>query len=99
MNAPQLVGGGEFVESLQPEMLEEKLCGAVEPGPAGGIGFAANLDQFAFYERLHDAIDGDATDLLDLRAGDRLPVGDDSQRLECRMGELGRTRLGTNEHL
>ena len=60
MNASQLVGGGEFVQPLQPEVLEEKLRGAVEPWPAGGIGFAANLDQFAFYERLNNAIDGDA---------------------------------------
>ena len=82
VNAPQLVGGGEFVQSLQPEMLEEKLRGAVEPGPAGGVGFAANLDQFALDERLHDTIDGDATNLLDFRAGDRLPVGDDGEGLQ-----------------
>ena len=82
MNAPQLVGGGEFVQPLQPEVLEEKLRGAVEPWPAGGLGLAANFDEFALDERLHDAIDGDATNLLDFRAGNRLAVGDDGESLQ-----------------
>ena len=85
LDAPQFVGGGEFLQSLQAEMLEEKQGGAVEAGSAGGVGLAAHLDQLALDEGLHDAVDGDAANLLHLRAGDRLAVGDDGQGLERRV--------------
>ena len=45
---------------------------------------AVVLDQSAFQERLERAVTGGAANQLDAGAGNRLPVGNDGQHLECR---------------
>ena len=80
-------------------MLEEKLGGAVQLGPARGFGLTLDFNQLALHQRGDHAIDCHAANLFHLGTGDRLPVGHDSQRLKCRLGQLGRTRLGPDEYL
>ena len=54
------------------------------------------LDQSALEQGLHHAIHGHAANLLDLRPRDGLAVGDDGQRLQCRLGKP--RRPGTVAH-
>ncbi len=80
-------------------MLEEKLGGAVQLGPARGFGLTLDFNQLALHQRGDHAIDCHAANLFHLGTGDRLPVGHDSERLKCRLGQFGRTRLGPDEYL
>lgn len=47
------------------------------------------LDQLSLQQSLHDAVNGDAANLLGLCAGKRLAVGDDGQSFQGGLGEFG----------
>ena len=102
----ELAQRGQRVEILQGEELEELAGGAVEDRPAHLFLLPDDLDQPAIEQRLEHRARVDAANVLDLRPRDRLPVGDDRQRLDRRAGEplglhleeaphvLGRARRG-----
>jgi hypothetical protein len=75
-------------------VLQEAARRAVEQRPAEPLAPADDLDHLPLLQRLEHAARADATDLLDLRPPDRLPVRDDRQRLERGGGEAGGVRHG-----
>src|SRR5581483_8972501 len=81
------------------EIFQKDWRGAVGHGPADDFRAAHLFHQATLQERLHDAIDGDAADLLDLGAGDRLPIRNDGQRFQGRLRESWWTRLMADEGL
>ena len=56
-------------------------------GRPSPLAAADDVDQAALVQRLEHAAHRDAADLLDLGAADRLPIGDDRERLERRGAE------------
>jgi hypothetical protein len=66
------------------ELLEEGRRRAVEERAPEPLAPTDHVDQPALEQRLEHAAHGHAADLLDLRAPDRLAVGDDGERLERR---------------
>src|SRR5688500_1232392 len=97
----ELVGPRQLLEVSQRELLEEDRGRAVEQRPADSLAAPDDVDEPALVDRLENAADGDAADLLDLGAADRLPVGDDRQRLERGRRETLRARreLGALDRL
>ena len=81
---------GQLVDRLQPEQLEEQRRRAVQHGAE--LRAAGLLDQAALDQRRRGRLRRDAADAGDLRAGDRLQVGDDRERLGLRGREPGRAR-------
>ena len=70
------------LERVQPEELEEEVGRAVQDGAE--LRAPRLLDEAALLERRRRRLGGDAADARDLRARDRLQVGDDRQRLGLR---------------
>src|SRR4051794_21276767 len=83
----ELLGLREVLDAAQAEGLQELLGGAVKDGPAQRIVAAGDADEALFHEEPQRLGAVDAADRLDLGAHDRLPVGDDGQRLARRRGE------------
>src|SRR5688500_8797756 len=79
----ELVGPRQLLEMAESELLEEDRRRAVQKWAANAFGATGDLDQAAVMERLEHTANRDAPDLLDLCAPDRLPIGDECQRLEC----------------
>ena len=80
---------GEFVQALEPEVIEEHLGGAEQGRLAGDVAVADDADPLALLERLDDvAVHRDAADLLDLAARDRLAIGDQRERFQRGAGVL-----------
>src|SRR3990172_5367478 len=90
----EFLGRGEIRNILETEVFQERPRGAVEKRPAYLSLTPEDPDEPPFHEGFQDGIHQHAPDRLDLGFGDRLPVGDDGQRLERRPGQPGRSRLG-----
>ena len=74
---------GRSRTSVQPEMVEEFVGGAVGDRTAGRAAAAAHAHPFGLHQRVERALGGlDAADVLDLGARHRLVVGDDRQHFE-----------------
>src|ERR1700744_1500603 len=72
-----------MADALQPELDQECLRGAISHRTARRTLAATNLDPADLHERVDGSLgQGDATDVLDLGARDRLVVGNDGQSLE-----------------
>src|SRR5207253_7965756 len=89
---PQFFDIGQFLQIAQTEVIEKKLRGLVQQRPSRNFRSTANFDEPAFHQCLQNPIDGDAADGLDIRAGDRLAIGDDGERFECGRGQARRFR-------
>src|SRR4051794_26083514 len=74
------------------EMLEEYRCRAVHQRPAESLAAPDDVDEPALMQRFEHTANSDAANLLDLSTTDRLTIGDDGKRLECRRRESLRTR-------
>src|SRR3954454_8528282 len=74
------------------EMLEKDGRGAVHQRTAEAFAAPDDVDETTLVQRLEHAANADATNLLDLGAADRLPIGDDRQRLERGGGKPLRSR-------
>src|SRR5436853_534100 len=81
--------GTQVLETVEPEVDQELPGGAIEERLAHHLLAAGDAHHAALQECLHHARGTDAAQLLDLGAGDGLPVGDDGQRLQRRHGQLG----------
>lgn len=71
--------GGEFIEALEVEGVEELLGGAVEDRASGGVAATDFADEALFDELAEAIFATDAADLLDFGDGHRLFVSDDSE--------------------
>ncbi len=81
----QLCKGRQVVQLLQAEIVQEVAGGAEQFRLAGHVAMTDDADPVAFVKGLDDVrIHGDAADLFDFAAGDRLSIGDERQRLEQR---------------
>ncbi len=98
-DAAQFIGGGQVLEAPEAEVFQESVGGPVGDGPADDFGATDLRDQSALQQRLHHAVDRDAADLFDLRAGDRLAVSDDRQSFQRREGETRGAALVPDEGL
>src|SRR5688572_1853315 len=78
----QLVRAWELLEMPQRELLEEQGRRSVHQWTAHPLPTSGDVDQRPLLQRLEDRAAVHAADFLDLGAPDRLPVGDDGQRLE-----------------
>src|SRR5579864_5197759 len=76
------LGPRQRIEAAEAELLQELRRGAEERGPPDGRGAANLLRQPVLDQAGERAVAVDAADELDLRARDRLAIGDDGQRLE-----------------
>ena len=85
-----LLQGRQMTEVFEIEELQELRRGAVEKRPARNIFARHGADQVALQQRADDAVDIDAANRFDLRAGNRLAVGDDRQGFERRPAHSGR---------
>jgi len=81
----------------QRKLLEESRSRSVKERSAQSLTTPHDIDESALVKRLEYRPGANASDLLDLRATNRLPVRDDGERLECRRRKtLGpRGQLGT----
>ena len=70
-------------------MLHEKLRGLVKEWAACDFGAAGDANEVSVEQRLHHAIDRDATHGLDVGAGDGLAVGDDGEGFHRRGAQAG----------
>src|SRR5579884_1981507 len=82
----------QLVDRAQAEQPQEQLAGAVQHRPE--LGAAAFLDHPALEQRRGCGLGVDAADPRDLRARDRLQVGNDRERLRLSGVERRRPRLG-----
>src|SRR6185369_9814267 len=80
----ELVGARQLLEMSKREMLEEHRCRAVQQGTPESLTAANDVDEPTLVQRLEHATHGDAANLFDLRAADRLAIRDDGERLERR---------------
>lgn len=84
----ELAQRGQRVQVAQREELEELAGGAVQNRPADLFLLPDDSDQPAIEQGLEYRARIDAANVLELLwAGDRLPVGDDRQRLDGGAGE------------
>src|SRR4051794_5636443 len=83
---------GQLVEPAQAEELLEQRGGAVEH--RAELRAPGLLDDPALEQRRHRRLRGHAADPRDLRARDRLEVGDDREALGLRLRERRRARPG-----
>src|SRR5438552_17419155 len=72
----------QVVEALQAEAFEELPCRPVQDGATGGLFATALLDESPRRERIEGLVAIHPADRLDLRAGDRLAVGDHRESLQ-----------------
>jgi len=90
ISAPCCAGvsiNGNWSSEARPRSVEELARRRKERGAADGFAMADHLDPVAVFELLQDQrVDRDAPDVLHVAPRDRLPVGDDRQRLEDRAG-------------
>ncbi len=82
VNPTEFLGVGKLVEIPQAKMIHEILCRFVKKRTARNFGAAGNLDESAIEQRLHDAIDGNASNGFNVGACDGLAVGNDCERFE-----------------
>jgi hypothetical protein len=90
----ELVQARQVADAFQPELDQEGLGGAVGDRAARGALAATDLDP----ADLHQDVDGarghgDTANVLDLRPGDRLMVGDDGQGFDGGLGQALLFRL------
>lgn len=90
-DAAKFGSGGQFVQRFEAEVFKEAIRGSISHGTADDFGSSALLDQLSLQQSLHNAINGNASNLLGLRAGKRLAVGDDGQGFQGGLGEFGGT--------
>src|SRR5690349_14811579 len=76
----------------QCEVLEKDRSRAVEQRTTKAFGTTDDVDQPSLVERLQHAAHGDATNLFDLGAADRLAIGNDGERLQRGAGQSRRSR-------
>ncbi len=75
----------QIVETLETEVVEERLGRSQQFGLARHVAMTHYLDPLAFLERLqHIGTERNAADLLDLASGDWLTVGNDGQSFQQR---------------
>ena len=87
--------GRQVIQTLERERLQKPLGRAVEDGSAGDLEPPGLLDELLFRKARERAARVHAAQLVDERARDRLPVGNDGQHLERRRRERRRSaRLG-----
>src|SRR5688572_7075847 len=98
-DATKLIGRRQVVQILDAEVFEEAGGRSVGDGTADDFSPANLLDQTAFQQSLHHAIDGDATNLFDLRASYGLAISDDGERFQRRLGEARRPASVPNQCL
>ena len=79
----------QTIQAFQAEVLQELNGGAVLIRPARLFQAAHRLNQLAGDEGAEDAVAADPADRFDFGAGQRLAVGDDGQRLQGRLRQLG----------
>ena len=96
-DAAKFGSGGQFVQRFESEVFKESIRGSISHGAADDFGSSALLDQLPLQQSLHNAVNGNAANLLGLRAGKRLAVGDDGQSFEGGLGEFGRARFLADE--
>jgi len=89
----QFIGVGKFIQTFQAEELEKNRRGLIEQRPSRLLGAARDLDDFALQQRGENAIDRDAAHRLDLRAADRLAIGNNRESLQARLAEARGLRL------
>src|SRR2546423_3656375 len=66
----------------QCELLQERRRRTIEKWTAESLSTTDDVDKSALVQRFEDCTGTNTTNFLDLRASDRLAVGDDRQRLE-----------------
>ena len=81
---------GHFEDRVQPEVLQKLWRRRVQDWAARTIGAPGFQDQTLVQQALQHAVAVDAADGVDLRARDRLLVGDDRQGLESSTAQMGR---------
>ena len=80
----------QFVQALEPEIVEEALGGAEQGRLSGYVAVADHPDPLPLLQRLDDvAAHRHAADLFDLATGDGLAVGDQGQGLQGGAGVAG----------
>src|SRR5687767_8096141 len=89
----KLIGGGQVFQTAEAEVLQELRCGAVSVWAARHFGAAGLLDEATFEQRLHNAVDRHAANLLDLGARERLAIRDDRQRFKGGLRQTRRANL------
>ncbi len=72
----------EVFEVGESEGVEELWCGAVEHWASEDFGSSGDFDELSVHECADDVAAGDASDVLELGAGDGLAVGDDGKGFE-----------------
>ena len=93
----EFLQAGQFVEIGEAEAHHELLRRAVEDGAANDFLASGGGDQALFEQRLDDATDIDAANLVDFGHGDGLLVGDDGERLQRGHGEAKRRLKALDE--
>jgi hypothetical protein len=97
LKAAKFIRGGELVETLETEELEEKRGGFVKERAAGQFGASGDADDFTLEQGGDHAINRDPAHGLDLRPADGLAIGDDGESFQGGLAEAG--RLGSVEEL
>lgn len=80
-------GVGHIIETAYAEMVEESLRGAIQQRAAWQIGAAFDFHQTAINELLHHRIHRNTTHGFDPCFGDRLAIGNDSERFQRRLAQ------------
>jgi len=74
-------------------MFHKMLRRFVKQRAARHFGAACDLNEASIEQFLHNAVNGDAADSLNVGFSYRLSVGDDRERLESRRAKSSRTHL------
>ena len=86
----ELAQGGQILQRLQPEQLQERRARAVEDRPARLVLLAEDADEIALEQQLEHRAAVHAADVVHLGPRDRLPIRDDRERLDLRTREAHR---------
>jgi hypothetical protein len=84
---PHFFERGQFLQTLQPELHQELVAGAVQLGATRRVGHAGNLDEALLKQLVEGMGYAHAANGFHLGAGDGLLVGHDGQRFEHGLGE------------
>lgn len=78
---------GKLVEAAQTKMLQKSLGNSIEDGSTWAFFAAHFADEPPLQQAVQGTVRAHAANLLDLRPGDGLFVGDDGQRFRGRRGK------------